>query len=185
MMPETLLHSATSLTFTPSKCFKVGESGYRYSCVLAENERFVGTTQEIGGLERAVPSDPEKVCRIQQLKKLGAIVFEGSTDPVDKGLEGWWKSILTRRRDAHSLAWKIFRDIFEEKYYPNMYCEVKRDEFWGLKQGTFSMAEYERKYTKLSWYADVIVAFKHDRCHRFERGLRSEIRTPVTALKSC
>ncbi|XP_050946847.1 uncharacterized protein LOC127151356 [Cucumis melo] len=161
----------------------------------------------------AEPSDPEKAYGIKRLKKLGATVFEGSTDPADaenwlnmlekcfdvmncpverkvrlatfllqKEAEGWWKSILARRSDALALDWQSFRSIFEDKYYPSTYCKAKRDEFLGLKQGSLSVAEYERKYTKLSRYADVIVASESDRCRRFERGLRFEINTPVTTI---
>ncbi|KAL0533781.1 hypothetical protein IC582_027827 [Cucumis melo] len=101
---------------------------------------------------------------------------------LQKEAEGWWKSILVRRSDARALDWQTFRGIFEDKYYPSTYCEAKRDEFLGLKQGSLSVAEYERKYTELSRYADVIVASESDRCRRFERGLRFEIRTPVTAI---
>ncbi|KAA0046379.1 DNA/RNA polymerases superfamily protein [Cucumis melo var. makuwa] len=101
---------------------------------------------------------------------------------LQKEAEGWWKSILARRSDARALDWQTFRGIFEDKYYPNTYCEAKRDEFLGLKQGSLSVAEYERKYTKLSRYADVIVAFESDRCRRFERGLRFKIRTPITTI---
>ena len=43
------------------------------------------------------------------------------------------------------------------------------------------MAEYEKKYTKLSKYATAIVVDEIDRCKRFEEGLREEIRTLVTA----
>ncbi|KAA0064282.1 uncharacterized protein E5676_scaffold264G00180 [Cucumis melo var. makuwa] len=77
---------------------------------------------------------------------------------------------------------KTFRGIFEDKYYPSTYCEAKRDEFLGLKQGSLSVAKYERKYTELSRYADVIMASESDRCQRFERGFDFEIRTPVTAI---
>ncbi|KAL0556085.1 hypothetical protein IC582_004592 [Cucumis melo] len=101
---------------------------------------------------------------------------------LQKEAEGWWKSILARRSDARALDWQTFRGIFEDKYYPSTYCEAKRDEFLGLKQGSLSVAEYERKYTELSRYADVIIASESDRCRRFERGLRFEIRTPVTAI---
>ncbi|KAA0047501.1 hypothetical protein E6C27_scaffold498G001280 [Cucumis melo var. makuwa] len=163
--------------------------------------------------DRVEPSDPEKAYEIERLKKLGATVFEGSTDPTDvenwlnmlekcfdvmncpeerkvrlatfllqKEAEGWWKSILARRSDARALDWQTFRGIFEDKYYPSTYCEAKRDEFLGLKQGSLSVVEYERKYTELSRYADVIVASESDRCRRFERGLHFEIRTPVTAI---
>ncbi|TYK29281.1 DNA/RNA polymerases superfamily protein [Cucumis melo var. makuwa] len=55
------------------------------------------------------------------------------------------------------------------------YCEAKRDEFLGLKQGSLSVAKYERKYTELSWYADVVVASESDRFRRFGRGLHFEI----------
>ncbi|KAA0035528.1 Retrotransposon protein [Cucumis melo var. makuwa] len=86
------------------------------------------------------------------------------------------KSILVRHSDARTLDWQTFRGIFEHKYYPNTYCEAKRDDFLGLKQGSLSVVKYERKYTKLSRYADVIVASESDRCRRFERGLRFEIK---------
>ncbi|KAA0025985.1 reverse transcriptase [Cucumis melo var. makuwa] len=101
---------------------------------------------------------------------------------LQKEAEGWWKSIIARRNDARTLDWQTFRRIFEEKYYPTTYCEAKRDEFLKLKQGSLSVAEYERKYTELSRYAEMIEASDSDRCRRFERGLRFEIRTPVTAI---
>ena len=44
------------------------------------------------------------------------------------------------------------------------------------------MAEYERKYTELSHYVDVIMVSKSDGYRRFERGLHFEMRTPVTAI---
>ncbi|KAL4013991.1 hypothetical protein IC575_026176 [Cucumis melo] len=150
---------------------------------------------------------------IERLKKLGATVFEGSTDLVDaevwlnmlekcfdvmscpqerkvrlatfllqKEAEGWQKSIIARYNDARTLDWQTFRGIFEEKYYPTTYCEAKRDEFLELKQGSLSVAKYERKYTELSRYAEMIVPSESDLCCRFERGLRFEIRARVTAI---
>ncbi|TYK27321.1 uncharacterized protein E5676_scaffold394G00050 [Cucumis melo var. makuwa] len=65
---------------------------------------------------------------------------------------------------------------------PTTYCEAKRDEFLELKQGSLLVAEYERKYIELSRYAKGIVASERDMCRRFERRLRFEIRTPVTAI---
>ncbi|TYK00184.1 DNA/RNA polymerases superfamily protein [Cucumis melo var. makuwa] len=53
--------------------------------------------------------------------------------------EGWWKSILARRSDAR------------------------------LKQGSLLVAEYEKKYTELSRYADVIVASESDRCQSIKK----------------
>ncbi|TYK04219.1 DNA/RNA polymerases superfamily protein [Cucumis melo var. makuwa] len=126
--------------------------------------------------EKAGPSDPEKMYGIERLKKLGATVFEGSTDSADaeKEAEGWWKSIIARRNDARTLDWQTFRSIFEEKYYPTTYCEAKRDEFLKLKQGSLSVAECERKYTELSRYAEMIVASDSDRLRATEVHTWSE-----------
>ncbi|KAL0534528.1 hypothetical protein IC582_028819 [Cucumis melo] len=181
----------------------VGESSTPRVQVGARNECFARTAQEIGRLERAKLSDPEKAYGIKRLKKLEATLFKGSTDPTDaeewlnmlekcfdvmncpeerkvrlatfllqKEAEGWWKSRLARHSDVRTLDWQTFRGIFEDKYYPSTYCKGKRDEFLGLKQGSFLVTEYERKYIELSRYADVIVAFESDKCRRFERGLR-------------
>ncbi|TYK29096.1 DNA/RNA polymerases superfamily protein [Cucumis melo var. makuwa] len=173
----------------PTQGPSVGESSTLRVRGGAGNEQFARTTQEIGRPDKVEPSDLEKAYEIERLKKLGATVFEGSTDRVrlatfllQKEAEGWWKSILARRSDARALDWQTFRGIFKDKYYPSTYCEAKRVEFLGLKQGSLSVAEYERKYTELSRYTDVIVASESDRCQRFERGLRFEIRTPVTTI---
>ncbi|KAA0049993.1 putative polyprotein [Cucumis melo var. makuwa] len=91
---------------------------------------------------------------------------------LQKEAEGWWKSILARRSDARALDWQTFRDTFEDKYYPSTYYKTKRDEFLGLKQGSLSVAEYERKSTELSWYTDVIVLV--ETAPRVEQSIREE-----------
>ncbi|KAA0035808.1 DNA/RNA polymerases superfamily protein [Cucumis melo var. makuwa] len=165
----------------PTQGPSVGESSTLGVRGGAGNEQFARTTQEIGRPDRAEPSDPEKAYGIERLKKLGATVFEGSTDPADAEN---CLNMLEKCFDVRNCPEerKTFRGIFEDKYYPSTYCEAKRDEFLGLKQGSLTVAEYERKYTELSRYADVIIASESDRCRRFERGLRFEIRTPVTAI---
>ncbi|KAA0063139.1 uncharacterized protein E5676_scaffold1213G00110 [Cucumis melo var. makuwa] len=149
----------------------------------AGNEQFARTIQEIGRPDRAEPSDPEKAYEIERLKKLGATVFEGSTDPADAEN---WLNMLEKCFDVMNCLEerKTFRGIFEDKYYPSTYLEAKRDEFLGLKQGSLSVAEYERKYTELSRYADVIIAYQSDRCRRFERGLRFEIQEQSVVVLS-
>ncbi|TYK27290.1 DNA/RNA polymerases superfamily protein [Cucumis melo var. makuwa] len=164
----------------PTQGPSVGESSTLGVRGGAGNEQFARTTQEIGRPDRLEPSDPEKAYGIERLK-LGATVFEGSTDPADAEN---WLNMLEKCFDMMNCPEerKTFRGIFEDKYYPSTYCKAKRDEFLGLKQGSLSVAEYERKYTELSRYADVIVASESDRCRRFERGLHFEIRTPITAI---
>ena len=51
-----------------------------------------------------------------------------------------------------------------------------------MEQGSLSVADYDRKHVKLSWYGEVIVASKSDICRRFKRGMRKEICTLVTTI---
>ncbi|KAA0054924.1 zf-CCHC domain-containing protein [Cucumis melo var. makuwa] len=44
-----------------------------------------------------------------------------------------------------------------------------------------TVAEYEKKYIKLSKYATSVIEDEAERCKRFKEGLRGEICTPVTA----
>ncbi|KAA0037863.1 uncharacterized protein E5676_scaffold127G001210 [Cucumis melo var. makuwa] len=82
---------------------------------------------------------------------------------------------------------ETFRDIFEDKYYPNTYCEAKRDEFLGLKQGSLSVPEYERKYMERSRYVDVIMVLRVTRVFEVVSSgglhLRSAVR-PQTGQES-
>ncbi|TYK04695.1 Integrase, catalytic core [Cucumis melo var. makuwa] len=93
---------------------------------------------------------------------------------LQKEAEGWWKSILAKCSDAHTLNWQTFRGIFEYKYYPSTYCEAMKDEFLGLKKGSLLVVEYRRKYIKLSQYADVIVASESDMCQSHDFTSRYE-----------
>lgn len=78
------------------------------------------------------------------------------------------------------MRWKVFRKIFEDKYYPNTYYEARRDEFLRLRQNPLLVAECKRKYTELSCYVEPIVALESHRCRQFAKGLWQEIRTPIT-----
>ena len=71
----------------PTQGPSVGESSTLGVRGGAGNEQFARTAEEIGRPDRAEPSDPEKAYEIERLKKLGATVFEGSTDPADA--ENW------------------------------------------------------------------------------------------------
>ncbi|KAA0053531.1 Retrotransposon protein [Cucumis melo var. makuwa] len=95
---------------------------------------------------------------------------------LQKEPERWWKFIFARHNNAHTLDKQTFRGVFKDKYYPCIYYDAKRDKFLGLRQGSLSVAKYNRKYIELLRYDGVIVASESDRCRRFKRGLRFEIR---------
>lgn len=51
-----------------------------------------------------------------------------------------------------------------------------------LQQNDMTVAEYEREFIRLSWYAKELVSIEADKCARFERGLNNEIRVHLAAL---
>ncbi|KAA3460518.1 ATP-dependent zinc metalloprotease FtsH [Gossypium australe] len=87
----------------------------------------------------------------------------------------WW---LTVRDGATTddLTWDYFKAAFQKKYVGTSYTDAQRKAFLGLVQGTKSVSEYEEEFLRLSRYARGIVATEHERCVRFEDGLRVELR---------
>lgn len=56
---------------------------------------------------------------------------------------------------------------------------MKMEEFLQLEQGSMTVLEYEKKFTKQSRYCTLLVADKKKRCQRFTHGLRAAIRNLV------
>uniref|UniRef100_A0A9I9ELL1 CCHC-type domain-containing protein n=1 Tax=Cucumis melo TaxID=3656 RepID=A0A9I9ELL1_CUCME len=135
----------------------------------AGSERFARCAQEIGRPEIVEPRDPKKIYGIDRFKKLGVTVFEGSTNPADVEV---WLNMLEKCFDVMSCPQERKKEA--EGWWKSIIA--RRNDARTL------VAEYERKYTKLSRYAEVIVTSESDRCCRFERGLHFEIRTPVTVI---
>ncbi|KAA3460519.1 DNA/RNA polymerases superfamily protein [Gossypium australe] len=87
----------------------------------------------------------------------------------------WWLTV----RDsvaAEDLTWDYFRAAYQKKYIGASYIDSQRKAFLRLVQGSKSVSEYEAEFLKLSRYARGIVATEHERCARFEDGLRDELR---------
>ncbi|KAA3483680.1 ATP-dependent zinc metalloprotease FtsH [Gossypium australe] len=87
----------------------------------------------------------------------------------------WWLTV----RDsvaAEDLTWDYFRAAYQKKYIGASYIDSQRKAFLRLVQGSKSVSEYEAEFLKLSRYARGMVATEHERCVRFEDGLRDELR---------
>ncbi|KAA3480774.1 DNA/RNA polymerases superfamily protein [Gossypium australe] len=87
----------------------------------------------------------------------------------------WWLTV----RDSvavEDLTWDYFRAAYQKKYIGASYIDSQRKAFLRLVQGSKSVSEYEAEFLKLSRYARGIVATEHERCIRFEDGLRDELR---------
>ena len=56
-------------------------------------------------------------------------------------------------------------------------------DFLALRQGSTTVVEYERRFTKLSRYAMKFICTEANRAKCFEQGLRAAIREKLVALK--
>ncbi|GFY97536.1 hypothetical protein Acr_12g0000770 [Actinidia rufa] len=80
------------------------------------------------------------------------------------------------------MNWARFKVIFREKFVPRAIQNAKCSEFDQLKQLGMTVADYEWSFTNLAEYAPHLVATDEIRAHRFEEGLRHEIRKAIRLL---
>ena len=89
-----------------------------------------------------------------------------------------WSQRLQRKheQDGEILTWERFWVAFYDQYFPRSIRIQKEQEFIYLKQKGMSVTEYEAKFTELAKFAPRLVDGEQERVHKFEMGLRTEIR---------
>ncbi|KAA3483558.1 DNA/RNA polymerases superfamily protein [Gossypium australe] len=87
----------------------------------------------------------------------------------------WWLTVRDGAT-ADDLTWEYFKATYQKKYVGTCYTDTQRKTFLGLVQGNKSVSEYEAEFLRLSRYARGVVSTEHDRCVRFEDGLRDDLR---------
>ncbi len=70
----------------------------------------------------------------------------------------WWKAIPHSLAEHPVLNWDDFIREFRQKYVIDVYVVQKLQEFFSLKQGNKSVAEYEREFSHLSHYAGSLLS---------------------------
>ena len=131
-------------------------------------EEFHGTSMEesdkaefwIEKLERALdevrcPGDQKVTCAVSLLQ--GAAY-------------DWWKLVLRNPLLPDPITWDYFVTGFNTKYVTDDYKESKWKQFFTLRQGKVTVAEYEKDFSRLSKYARESVLTKKFRCRQFEEG---------------
>ncbi|CAA0824207.1 Unknown protein, partial [Striga hermonthica] len=89
----------------------------------------------------------------------------------------WWNANWSMRPDKkEGCTWERFREIIREKYYPTYYRAEMERQFLSLKQGTCSVDEYEREFTRLAAFVPDLVCTEAQRAHRFTDGLYPAVR---------
>ncbi|CAA0810032.1 Unknown protein, partial [Striga hermonthica] len=62
----------------------------------------------------------------------------------------WWNAYWSMRPgEKEGCTWDRFKEMIREKYYPTYYRAEMEWQFLSLKQGTRSVDEYEREFTRL------------------------------------
>ncbi|KAA3488282.1 Gag-Pol polyprotein [Gossypium australe] len=81
------------------------------------------------------------------------------------------------------VTWDFFLEEFQKKYISQRFTDRKRKEFLELKQERMTVAKYERRFVRLSKYAQECVSTETTLCKRFEEGLNMDIKLLVGILE--
>lgn len=71
--------------------------------------------------------------------------------------------------------------MFQNKFYPCSFCDMKRNDLLSLVQGSATIVEYEKKFNELTKYALAFIIVEVHKCKHFQDGLKNINSTPVTA----
>ena len=65
----------------------------------------------------------------------------------------WWDNYSSASENPKDITWEEFQEAFKEYNIPEGIMEMKTEEFRNLMQGAMTVAQYIRKFMKLSRYA--------------------------------
>ncbi|KAK5833067.1 hypothetical protein PVK06_016879 [Gossypium arboreum] len=87
----------------------------------------------------------------------------------------WWNTLVSVV-SKEQVTWDFFQTEFRKKYISQRFIDQKFKEFLELRQGRMTVTEYERKFVRISRYAQECVSTEAAMCKRFEEGLREDIK---------
>lgn len=100
---------------------------------------------------------------------------------LEGGAWEWWESVSTEA-EQDTVTWIEFQKRFDTMFMPETSKNAKELELHNLHQGSMTVDQYEQKFRELCHYASTLIMDDENRrCRMFERGLRDEIRTSVSA----
>ncbi|CAA0819555.1 Unknown protein, partial [Striga hermonthica] len=81
-----------------------------------------------------------------------------------------------RPGEKEGCTWDRFKEMIQEKYYPTYYRAEMERQFLSLKQGTRTVNEYERDFTRLGAFVPDLVRTEAHRAQCFTDGLFPAVR---------
>ncbi|CAA0822968.1 Unknown protein, partial [Striga hermonthica] len=89
----------------------------------------------------------------------------------------WWNAYWGMRPgEKAGCTWEMLKDLIREKYYPTYYRAEMERQFLSLRQGTRTVDEYEREFTRLAAFVPDLVRTEAQRAQRFIDGLYPAVR---------
>ncbi|CAA0835392.1 Unknown protein, partial [Striga hermonthica] len=84
----------------------------------------------------------------------------------------WWNAYWSMRPGEKArCTWDMLKELVREKYYPTYYRAEMERQFLSLQQGTRTVDEYEREFTRLAAFVPDLVRTEAQRAQRFIDGL--------------
>lgn len=100
------------------------------------------------------------------------------TFPLKEDASFWWEG-AEKTLDMVTLDWAGFKRVFYDKYFtPDVQAKLKR-EFWNLRQGDMSVAEYVKKFDRGCHFSPLIANNEAEKLQHFLDGLLPSIRRDV------
>ncbi|KAI3926123.1 hypothetical protein MKW98_028259, partial [Papaver atlanticum] len=82
-----------------------------------------------------------------------------------------------------TMTWNRFKDLFIDKYVPDVARDRKFYEFMSLTKGGMSVSTYNDKFTRLSRYGAELIATDEAKAKKLIRGLDPEMRKQLSYLR--
>ncbi|CAM0954182.1 unnamed protein product [Alopecurus aequalis] len=95
----------------------------------------------------------------------------------------WWDAHRKCYEQGLQITWKLFKEAFYQKYFPESVKRIKEKEFLELKQGHESVSDYEIEFSRLARFAPAFVQTDSSKARRFESGLRQPLKRCVEAFE--
>jgi hypothetical protein len=95
----------------------------------------------------------------------------------------WWDAHSKSYEQDIQITWKIFKEDFYQKYFPESVKRIKEREFLELKQGQKSVSDYEIEFSRLARFAPAFVQTDSSKARRFECGLRQPLKRRIEAFE--
>ncbi|CAA0837960.1 Unknown protein, partial [Striga hermonthica] len=89
----------------------------------------------------------------------------------------WWNAYWSMHPgEKAGCTWNMLKELVREKYYPSYYRAEMERQFLALQQGTRTVDEYEREFTRLAAFVPDLVRTEAQRAQRFIDGLYPAVR---------